>query len=86
MVAQLLRAKANVNAENDYGSTPLHWAAYYGHAAVVAQLLQAKANPTAVNKYGYTPAKTAESRGHSDLAKLLQEAAKRIVTGRCALH
>ena len=71
-----MRAKANVNAENDYGNTPLHHAAYNGHAAVVAQLLQAKANPTAVDKDGDTPAKYAESQGHRDLAKLLQEAAK----------
>ena len=71
-----MRAKANVNAENDYGYTPLHNAAYKGHAAVVAQLLQAKANPTAVAKNGNTPAMHAESQGHRDLAKLLQEAAK----------
>ena len=71
-----MRAKANVNAEDDDGSTPLHRAAYKGHAAVVAQLLQAKANPTAVDKDGNTPAKDAGRRGHSDLAKLLQQAAK----------
>ena len=71
-----MRAKANVNAEDDDGSTPLHEAAYNGHAAVVAQLLQAKANPIAVDKHGDTPAKNAESQGHSDLAKLLHQAAK----------
>ena len=54
-------------------STPLHWAARFGHAAVAELLLQANASPTAVNKNGETPADMAKQSGHHELAKRLLE-------------
>ena len=59
---------------NDYGQTPLHWAARTGKSSIANLLLQANASPTAVNKYGYTPAQDAKRQGHGDLAARLLEA------------
>ena len=59
---------------NDYGWTPLHWAAYYGKSSIANLLLQANASPTAVNKNSRTPAQRAKHQGHGDLAAMLLEA------------
>ena len=60
--------------DNVYGSTPLHYAAYYGKSSIANLLLQSNASPTAVDKYGRTPAQCAKQRGHGDLAARLLEA------------
>ena len=57
----------------DDGSTPLHWAAFYGDTSIANLLLQANASPTAVDKGGYTPAQWAKRQGHGDLAARLLE-------------
>ena len=44
MVADLLAAKADVNAKNGKGATPLILAAQNGHAAVVRALVTAHAD------------------------------------------
>ena len=65
VATQLLQANANVNAANNFGSTPLHTVANNGHGVVVDVLLQANADPAAVNQYGVTPAQDAERGGHT---------------------
>ena len=69
----LKNANANVNAVNANGSTPLHWAALNGHAAIVDLLLHANARPNAVDTGGDTPPQRARSNGHHDIAKRLRE-------------
>ena len=66
VAAQLLQAGASVSAVNDYGWTPLHYAAHKGETSIANLLLQANASPTAVNKYGYTQAQDAKQQGHED--------------------
>ena len=74
MATQLVDAKANLNAANSSGDTPLHDAAWYGCAGVADTLLAAKASLTAVNNDGRTPAQLAEYRGHGELAARLRKA------------
>ena len=65
---------ASVSAVDDYGWTPLHFAASSGKSFFAYLLLQANASPTAVNKDGRTPAQYAKQQGHGDLAAMLLEA------------
>jgi hypothetical protein len=62
-VRKLLRKGANVNARNEYGWTPLHWAALYGHADVVRLLLEHGAEVNARDENGQTPLHEAASWG-----------------------
>lgn len=42
-----------INAVNDAGNTPLHWAALNGHLECVKQLVQLGADVTIINKAGH---------------------------------
>ena len=59
---------------DDGGSTPLHFAAFYGKSSIANLLLQANASSTAVNKDGRTPSQYAKQEGHGYLAARLLEA------------
>ena len=81
VATQLVNVNANVNAvDNNYGFTPLNWAASYGHAIVADLLLGAGANPKAANKSGKTPAQDAEQQGHRELAERLRQAESRVAS------
>ena len=54
VIRVLLRAKAKVNTRNDFGWTPLHWAAEYAHYDAVRLLLLAGADPDAADRDGRT--------------------------------
>ena len=55
-VSECLNAGADVNARNEYGRTPLHYAARFSeNPEVITALLDAGADGTAVNKDGKTP-------------------------------
>ena len=60
-----------VNSKNQYGDTPLHWAAGEGHKDIVALLLADKADVNATGIYGYTPLHWAAQLGYTDVAELL---------------
>jgi len=51
----LLRMGANPNVKDNYGATPLHYAAYQGRDGAVKLLLENCANPSVSNKSGKTP-------------------------------
>jgi len=55
----------------DYGETPLHAAALWGHKSVAAYLLMHRADVNAKNNYGVTPLHEAAGNGHVEVAKLL---------------
>ena len=59
VVRMLLEARANPDAPNKFGLTPLHCAALGGHADVVRTLLEEGANPTATDALGRTPLRLA---------------------------
>ena len=56
VVELLLKAEADTEAkDNDYGRTPVSWAAGNGHAEVVELLLKAGADIEAKDNYRKTP-------------------------------
>jgi ankyrin repeat protein len=55
MIQGLLAAGADVMARNEYGYTPLHYAALYGTPAIIQALLAAGADVMARNELGWTP-------------------------------
>lgn len=59
-VAALIKSGADVNATNEAGATPLHYAA--GSEGVVDLLLKAGANPNACSLTRYTPLHSAAAR------------------------
>lgn len=63
-VELLLAAGVEVNARNEWKSTPLHLAAVNGHGDVVSLLLEHGAEPNAANEDGNTPLHAAVGRGH----------------------
>jgi len=73
-VQNLLKARANVNARYyTSGCTPLHWAAHFGHEAVVRLLLENNADIEARDNDGRTPLHWAAARGHEAVVRLLLE-------------
>ena len=63
-VTRLVARGADVNAVNQNGSTPLHWAAYRGHAAVVEFLIANGVGVETVNMDGDTALHWAADGGH----------------------
>jgi ankyrin repeat protein len=72
----LLENKADVNTADDYGSTSLHWAAFWGHKDIVELLLKygAKAYVNKANRRGDAPLIMAISNCHNEIVKLLLNA------------
>jgi ankyrin repeat protein len=60
-----------VSSKDDYGSTPLHLAAYEGHKDVAELLLAKGAEVNATDIDGSTPLHLAAYEGHKDMAELL---------------
>ena len=60
-----------IEAQDDYGQTPLSQAAEMGHQAVVELLLQRGAQIEARNEYGQTPLSWAARMGHRAVVELL---------------
>ncbi|KLU82782.1 hypothetical protein MAPG_01850 [Magnaporthiopsis poae ATCC 64411] len=84
-VAQLLltTGKADVNAKNNEGQTPLLWAADNGHAAIVQLLLTiGKADVEAENGWRETPLLRAAVNGHTTVVQLLLATGKADVNAR----
>ena len=64
--------KADVNAHNNSGETPLHWAARWGHLDVVRVLVsEFKADVNAHNNGGETPMDIAVSNKKQEVAVIL---------------
>jgi uncharacterized protein len=71
-VLALIASKADVNAPQPDGSTPLAWAAYEDDAEMVSALLKAGAKVNVANEYGETPLTLACANGNAEIvAKLV---------------
>ncbi|MDU8908853.1 ankyrin repeat domain-containing protein, partial [Wolbachia endosymbiont of Drosophila bocqueti] len=71
VVNTLIDKKAEINAKDRQGRTPLHWAASKGGIEVVNALIEKGADVNAVNKYGDAPLRFAARDGHIDIVKAL---------------
>jgi ankyrin repeat protein len=74
-VAKLLLArKADVNAKNTMGETPLHiTAAEFGYKDIAELLLAHGADVNCKNNWGKTPLQVASQRGYKDIVELLRQ-------------
>jgi ankyrin repeat protein len=72
-IAALILAsdKADVNHQDKWGLTPLHYASRSGHDEIVAMLLVAKAEVNARDEYGFTPLHEAAEKGHTAVIQTL---------------
>ena len=66
------RGEVEVDAKNDGGWTPLHYAAGGGHAAAAEALLRAGADVGAKDRGGNTPLDAAQAFEHEQMAELLR--------------
>ena len=71
-VKQHLAAGTDVNAKDDEGLTPLHYAAYYSHKETVELLITEGADLNA-KSYGETPLDLAIRLGQTETADLLRK-------------
>ena len=71
-VQRELACGAGVNAKNDHGDTPLHWAGFNENAAVTEALLNAGADLNTKNDDGNTPLDWAQITGNETAIELLQ--------------
>ena len=71
--ALLLDRGAEVNGKDNSGWTPLHYAAWDGHADVAALLLDRGAEVNVKTIDGWTPLHYAADYGHADVVALLLE-------------
>jgi ankyrin repeat protein len=70
-VKLLLEKGAEPNPKDDYGRTPLWWAAENGHEAVVKLLLERGAELNPKGGDSWTPPSRAAENGHEAVAKPL---------------
>ncbi|MCS7084617.1 MAG: ankyrin repeat domain-containing protein [Bacteroidia bacterium] len=74
LVRLLIEQKADVNAPNARGDTPLHYAVAFGEPTHVQILVDAGAKTDLVNKEGKTPLDLAKAQKETDKIKILQKA------------
>ena len=70
-IKSLLNQGANVNAQEKYGWTPLHWAALNGYYDVAKLLIENGADVNIKNNGGWTPLHEAAFKECYDIVKLL---------------
>jgi ankyrin repeat protein len=73
-VRALIDKRADVNATQQDGTTPLHWAVERDAPEIVQMLIRAGANVKAVNRYGATPLWLASVNGNAKTIAMLLEA------------
>ncbi|MDD9901642.1 MAG: ankyrin repeat domain-containing protein [Alphaproteobacteria bacterium] len=70
--AMLVDAGARIDTKNDFGLTPLHYAASKGAPATVSFLLQKGADKDVRDKRGWTPMDYAAHRKHEEIIAVLR--------------
>merc|ERR1712058_1982 len=71
-IIKFLAEKVDLTRANEFGSTPVHFAAWKGHTEIV-RFLADKVDLNGVNKYGHTLVWIATLEGHTNLVKFLIE-------------
>jgi ankyrin repeat protein len=71
IVKWLLDQRADVNAKDEQGFTPLMWAALKGHVTTIQVLLGASADVNSKDRTGWTATMWAASQGRTDALKML---------------
>lgn len=71
LVAMILHAGANPNAQQQSGYTALHSAAFHGDLEMAKVLLEAGAQRHIRSHEGHTPADLAAQKGHTELAEFM---------------
>lgn len=74
LIEILIKAKADVNAANAVGTTPLITAAFFNKAPLMKTLIDAGANVNQADKMGVTPIMQAAVRGSMDAIEVLLNA------------
>jgi ankyrin repeat protein len=72
-ILALLKNGHHPDSKDNYGQTPLSWAAENGHEAVVRLLLEKGAELESKDNYGQTPLLWATRNGHEAVVRLLLE-------------
>src|SRR5687768_17790487 len=68
-VHSLVEARADVNAREPDGTTPLHWAAHLNHEQIVDLLVRAGADVNAANRHQATPLHLACENGSAGVVE-----------------
>lgn len=69
---------ANINAQDKFGFTPLHYASLYGNLEIVKLLIELGSNIEARTNFGrLTPLLCASKYGHTQVVQLLEKAKKK---------
>ena len=69
----LLVYRAEVNAKDKKGMTPLHWAEQEGHKGMTELLLAYRAEINAKDNNGWTPLHYAMAYGYKEAAQVLRQ-------------
>jgi ankyrin repeat protein len=73
-VRALVAKRADVNAAEPDGTTPLHWAVHLDRLEMIDLLIRAGANVSAVNRYGVPPLWAACTNGNAAIIERLLDA------------
>ncbi len=69
----LLDHQANINAKDEYGWTPLHYASSYNYTKICKLLLDYGADVHAMNRAAKTPFDIANDKKNKETSKLLSD-------------
>ena len=70
----LVKQRANINSQQNDGTTALQWAAHWNDTETVELLLSAGANPKIANRYGVSPLSEAAAAGNGPIIEALLKA------------
>ena len=70
-VTDLIERGADVNANDEFGWTPLHWGALIGHKEAVLVLIDYGAHINGVDKNGWSALQFAAKKGHKEIVEIL---------------